>query len=63
MLPWGAREDRPDYDYLDELALRVFPGGAGIASVTVTTPDGRVDTFEVDRAAVTEEEGSRVSEQ
>ena len=56
VLPWGAREDRPDYDYLDELALRVFPGGAGIASVTVTTPDGRVDTFEVDRAAVTEKE-------
>jgi len=55
VLPWGARDDRPDYDYLDGLAIRVFPGGEGIASVTVTTPDGRVETFEVDRAAVTEE--------
>jgi len=55
VLPWGARDDRPDYDYLDGLAMRVFPGGEGIASVTVTTPDGQVETFEVDRAAVTEE--------
>lgn len=56
VVPWGARDDRPDYDYLDGLAIRVFPGGEGIASVTVTTPDGRVETFEVDRAAVTEEQ-------
>jgi len=56
VLSWGARDDRPDYDYLDGLALRVFPGGEGVASVTVTTPDGRVETFEVDRAAVTEGE-------
>ncbi|HET6302799.1 alpha-xylosidase [Microbacterium sp.] len=54
VLPWGARDDRPDYDYLDGLALRVFPGGSGTASVRVTTPDGRSQVFEVDRAEVTE---------
>jgi alpha-D-xyloside xylohydrolase len=54
VLPWGAREDRPDYDYLDGLTLRVFPGGTGTVDVTVTTPDGRAETFSVDRAEVTE---------
>lgn len=54
VIPWGAREDRPDYDYLDGLTLRVFPGGEGTAEVRVTTPDGRSETFRVDRAAVTE---------
>ncbi|WP_251455464.1 alpha-xylosidase [Microbacterium sp. Marseille-Q6648] len=53
VLPWGAREDRPDYDYLDGLALRVFGGGSGEAAVRVTTPDGRSETFTVDRADVT----------
>ncbi len=54
VLPWGARADRPDYDYLDGLTLRVFAGGSGLAQVTVTTPDGRSQTFDVDREAVTE---------
>lgn len=54
VLPWGARTDRPDYDYLEGLRLRVFPGGEGTKMVTVTTPDGRSDTFEVDLAEVTE---------
>ncbi|GAA5026091.1 alpha-xylosidase [Microbacterium fluvii] len=54
VLPWGARDDRPDYDYLQDLTLRVFPGAEGTASVTVTTPDGRTESFEVDRAEVTE---------
>jgi alpha-D-xyloside xylohydrolase len=53
VLPWGARTDRPDYDYLDGLQLRVFPGGSGIATITVTTPDGRAQSFDVDRTAVT----------
>ncbi|RKS85687.1 alpha-D-xyloside xylohydrolase [Microbacterium sp. AG790] len=48
VLAWGAREDRPDYDYLDGLELRVFPGGSGTREVVVTTPDGRSETFEVD---------------
>ena len=49
VLPWGARDDRPDYDYLDGLELRTFAGGTGTAEITVTTPDGRSDTFSVDR--------------
>lgn len=54
VLPWGAREDRPDYAYLDGLRLRVFPGGTGTTSVTVTEPGGRTETFAVDLAEVTE---------
>lgn len=54
VLAWGSRDDRPDYDYLDGLMLRVFPGGEGIASVKVTTPDDRSKTFRVDRSYVTE---------
>ncbi len=53
VLPWGARVDRPDYDYTDGLQLRVFPGGEGMASVVVTTPDGASRTYEVHRADVT----------
>ncbi|MFT4213864.1 MAG: alpha-xylosidase [Microbacterium sp.] len=53
VIPWGARDDRPDYDYLDALTLRVFAGGEGAAEVTVTTPDGRTGTFSVDRSAIT----------
>lgn len=53
VIPWGARSDRPDYDYLDGVALRVFPGGEGEASVTVTTPEGRSETFTVDLSRVT----------
>jgi alpha-D-xyloside xylohydrolase len=54
VIPWGAREDRPDYDYLDGLRLRVFSGGEGQTEVTVTTPDGRAQTFAVDTTMVTE---------
>ncbi len=53
VIAWGARSDRPDYDYLDGVALRVFPGGEGEASVTVTTPEGRSRTFTVDLSRVT----------
>lgn len=53
VLPWGARDDRPDYDYLDGLTFRVFPGGTGTVEVTVTTPDGRTETVSRDRAEVT----------
>ena len=51
VLAWGARADRPDYDYLDGLELRVFPGGEGMREVVVTTPDGRATAFAVDRGA------------
>ena len=53
VIPWGARSDRPDYDYLDGLTLRVFPGGSGARDVTVTTPDGRSETFTADLSEVT----------
>jgi alpha-D-xyloside xylohydrolase len=53
VIPWGARSERPDYDYLDGIRLRVFPGGSGTSTVTVTTPDGRAETFTVDLAEVT----------
>ncbi|MFF7682570.1 hypothetical protein ACFZA2_07380 [Microbacterium sp. NPDC007973] len=48
VIPWGARGDRPDYDYLDGLEVRVFPGGSGTREIIVTTPDGRSSVFTVD---------------
>ncbi|GAA3929924.1 alpha-xylosidase [Microbacterium soli] len=54
VLPWGAREDRPDYDYHDGLRLRVFPGGEGTASVTVTAPDGTARAYSADLGSPTE---------
>ncbi|GAA1997870.1 alpha-xylosidase [Microbacterium pumilum] len=51
VLPWGARTDRPDYNYLDGLEMRVFPGGQGAREVAVTTPDGVSTVFAVDRSA------------
>jgi len=45
VLPWGARDDRPDYDFHDGLRLRVFPGGSGSRTITVTAPDGAVETY------------------
>jgi alpha-D-xyloside xylohydrolase len=53
VIPWGGRDDRPDYDYLESLTLRVFPGGEGSASVSVTAPDGTTATLAADRSEVT----------
>ena len=53
VLPWGARSDRPDYDYLDGLSLRVFPGGEGTREVIVTTPDGRSTVLTANLSEVT----------
>ncbi|BDV31716.1 alpha-xylosidase [Microbacterium terricola] len=53
VIPWGARSDRADYDYLEGLQLRVFPGGSGTRDITVTAPDGRAETFTVDLGDVT----------
>jgi len=53
VIPWGARVDRPDYDYFEGLTLRVFAGGEGEREVTVTNPDGRSETFTVDLSSVT----------
>ncbi|MFG6490935.1 alpha-xylosidase [Microbacterium sp. P03] len=47
VLPVGARQDRPEYDYLDGVTLRVYPGGSGPTSTTVTALDGREVVFEV----------------
>ncbi|WP_127473106.1 alpha-xylosidase [Microbacterium sulfonylureivorans] len=53
VLPWGARTDRPDYDYLEGLDVRVFPGGTGTRTITVTTPDGSSQEFTADLGEVT----------
>jgi len=48
-IPVGARDDRPDYDYLEGLSFVL--GAPGVArSVTVTTPEGAVARFEVEWA-------------
>jgi alpha-D-xyloside xylohydrolase len=54
VLPIGARVDRPDYDYLDGLVLRVYPitqasADAAPVHVTVTEPSGRSAEFIVER--------------
>ena len=49
VLPTGSRVDRPDHDYLDGLAITVYPGG-GDAEITVTSPEtGDAATFRVTR--------------
>ncbi|MCU1535599.1 MAG: alpha-xylosidase [Glaciihabitans sp.] len=52
VLPIGAREDRPDYDYLDGLTLELYAASDSSASreVTVTNPEGASATFTVTRA-------------
>ena len=51
VVPVGARDDTTDYDYLDDLTLRVAPGGAdGESALTVTAADGRTARFRVERA-------------
>ncbi|RFA22684.1 alpha-xylosidase [Subtercola boreus] len=54
VLPIGARDDRPDYDYLDGLTLHVFASSAADhpeQSVTVTNPDGSSAQFTVSRSS------------
>jgi alpha-D-xyloside xylohydrolase len=55
VLPIGARDDRPDYDYLDGLVLEVYPCPTpslvpGIRVVTVTTPTGDSAEFTVEQS-------------
>jgi alpha-D-xyloside xylohydrolase len=56
VLPRGARQDRPDYDYAEGLVLELYPGeSAGRREIRVSRPDGSDVTFEVswaDRRAV-----------
>ncbi|GAA0965477.1 alpha-xylosidase [Frigoribacterium faeni] len=47
VIPLGARDDRPDHDYLDGLTLRVVAGPDAERTVTVTTPDGTSADFVV----------------
>lgn len=47
VIPMGSVKTRPDYDYIDGLTLRVFPGLTGSRTVTVTRPDGSTVNFEV----------------
>ena len=52
VIPVGARDDRPDYDYLDGLTLDVYAASeTGSTTVSVTTPDGVVAEFSVERSA------------
>ncbi len=39
IIPRGARDDRPDYDFLDALVLEVYPGGEAPESFEVFTAD------------------------
>ncbi len=53
VLPIGARDDRPDYDYHDGLTLAVYTAPADVDSVqivTVTTPDGDAFDYTVTRS-------------
>ncbi|UFS60674.1 alpha-xylosidase [Subtercola endophyticus] len=52
VLPRGARNDRPDYPYLEGLTLEVYPGGDDRV-VTVTEPTGESASFTVTRHAGT----------
>jgi len=50
VIPHGARHDRPDYDYLHDLELRVYPSSVdGVRELIVTTPTGRTARFTVER--------------
>jgi alpha-D-xyloside xylohydrolase len=49
VLPLGARDDRPDYDYRTGLTLAVYPGPDGVRTVTVTTPEGEIAEYTVTR--------------
>ncbi|MFP3464271.1 alpha-xylosidase [Leifsonia sp. SIMBA_070] len=50
VLPLGARDDRPDYDYREGLTLVAYPGPDGTRKVRVTTPDGEVAEYTVTRS-------------
>ena len=51
----GARDDRPDYDYLDGLTIELYPSSVGsdpdeTRTITVTQPDGVTAEFAVARS-------------
>ena len=53
VIPVGASQDRPDYDYLDGLTLELFPGEPGERSVRVVTADWQ------DRTITVQSDGTR----
>ncbi|MHB1063314.1 MAG: alpha-xylosidase [Georgenia sp.] len=55
VLPVGADATRPDYDWLDDLALYLYRPAEGVTSVPVTAPDGRTATFVVTRTGTSVE--------
>ena len=55
VLAIGAREDRPDYNYLDGLTLELYPSSMpgvldGSRQVTVTEPGGESAVFTIERS-------------
>ncbi len=53
VIPVGARDDRPDYNYLEGLTFEVFPGAQGeTRTVSVAQPDGSSSSFTVERTNV-----------
>jgi alpha-D-xyloside xylohydrolase len=60
VLPLGAVDSRPDYDYLDGVTVELYPGSSELSrTITVTTPSGNSADFVVERAGT----GWRVSSQ
>ena len=51
VVPMGANEERPDYDYLDGLELHVFEPGDGVIEVSVPDLKGNVAATYVVRTA------------
>lgn len=51
MLPWGSREDRPDYDWADGVTLRCFelPDGYGAETVVPGHDGAPATAFRVRR--------------
>ncbi|MDN4472218.1 alpha-xylosidase [Demequina zhanjiangensis] len=47
VIPRGTRTDRPDYDFLEEVELHVYPGPDGERTVVLESASGEVDTVKV----------------
>jgi alpha-D-xyloside xylohydrolase len=49
-IPVGSRDDRPDYDYLDGLTVRLYAGPADHSrEIVVTEPSGASAVFRIER--------------
>ncbi|WP_084075362.1 alpha-xylosidase [Demequina sp. NBRC 110052] len=47
VIPRGTRDDRPDYDFLTEVELHVYPGAEGSREITLHASNGESDTVTV----------------